>query len=112
MPSRTSWLVELLAEAVVELHQAPHRERLGILTAIDKLVVLGPTLRPPHMKSLKGERNLMELRPRSGSSPARAIYVRIRDGFKILAIAANKSEFDAALAAARRRAEHYDIRLW
>jgi hypothetical protein len=44
----------------VELHTTAHKEQLGVLSAVDKLVALGP----PHMKSLKGELNLMELRPR------------------------------------------------
>ncbi len=110
MPARTSWLVEYLAEAVVELHATAHKEQLGILSAVDKLVALGPSLRPPHMKSLKGEPNLMELRPRQGNSPVRPIYARVDDAFKILALA-TKNDFDDALATARKRAAQYSIPL-
>jgi hypothetical protein len=112
MPARTTWLVEYLAEAVLDLQAIEaKKERTGVLNVVDKLVALGPLLRPPHMKPLRGEPDLMELRPRQGSSPVRPIYARFGDTFKILAIAATKSEFDDALITARRRAARYSIRL-
>jgi hypothetical protein len=111
MPTRTSWLVEYLAEVVLELQAIEaKKERAGVLNAVDKLMALGPSLAPPHMKPLQGEPNLMELRPRQGQSPVRPIYVRVGDGFKILAIA-TKSDFDGALSIARKRAAQYSIPL-
>ena len=70
---------------MVELHTTAHKEQLGVLSAVDRLVALGLSLRPPHMKSLKGEPNLMELWPRQGNSAVRSIYTRVDDAFKILA---------------------------
>jgi hypothetical protein len=106
------WLVEYLSEAVQDFQAIEARkERIGVLTVVDKLVALGPSLRPPHVKSLKGEANLMELRPRQGQSPVRVVFARVGGGYKILAIAATKSEFDAAVITARTRAAKYDISL-
>jgi hypothetical protein len=103
------WLVQYIPEAVVDFQAIQARkERVGILNAVDKLVALGPRLGRPHMKSLRGEPNLMELRPRQGRSPFRPIYGRFDDGFKILAIA-EKSDFDKALGAAKTRASVYGI---
>ncbi len=111
MPARR-WLVEYVAEAVQDFQAIEARkERIGVLTVVDKLVALGPSLQPPHVKSLKGEANLMELRPRQGQSPVRPVFARVGDGYKILAIAAAKSQFDDAVAAARARAAKYDIAL-
>jgi hypothetical protein len=73
-------------------------------------VALGLSLRPPHMKSLKGEPNLMELWPRQGNSAVRPIYTRVDDAFTILAIA-TKNDVDDALATARKRAARYGIPL-
>jgi len=82
MSEQKLWLVQYFPEAVVDFQAIQARkERISVLTAVDKLVSLGPSLRPPHMKSLKGEPNLMELRPRQGASPVRPIYARFADGF-------------------------------
>jgi hypothetical protein len=63
------------ADAVLELESLKGRqERDAIFTVIDKLRMLGPELVPPHVKSLKGESGLLELRPRRGRSPVQAIY--------------------------------------
>jgi hypothetical protein len=73
MQARTTWLVEYLAEAVLDLQAIEIKtERTGVLNVIDKLVALGPSLAPRHMKPFQGEPNLMELRPRQGSSPVRS----------------------------------------
>jgi hypothetical protein len=112
MSRRSIWLVEYIADAAGDFQAIEARkERVGVLTAVDKLVALGPKLVPPHMKSLRGEPNLMELRPRQGRSPVRPIYARVGEGFKILAIAGSKDEFDAAVRRARARAEAYGIPL-
>jgi hypothetical protein len=112
VPIHRIWLVEYLAEAVQDFHAIEARkERVGVLNVVDKLVALGPSLQPPHMKSLKGEPNLMELRPRQGQSPVRPLYARIDDGYKVLAVATSKDRFDAAVASARSRAAKYQIPL-
>jgi hypothetical protein len=112
MPTHRIWLVEYLVEAVQDFHAIEARkERVGVLNVVDKLVALGPSLQPPHMKSLKGEPNLIELRPRQGQSPVRPLYARIGDGYKILAIATAKDRFDAALDTARSRAAKYRMPL-
>lgn len=111
MPDRI-WLVEYVAEAVQDFQAIEARkERIGVLSVVEKLVALGPPLQPPHVKSLKGEANLMELRPRQGQSPVRPVFVRVGDGYKILAMAGTKSQFDDAVAAARARAAKYRISL-
>lgn len=55
------------------------------------------------MKSLQGETDLFELRPKQGRSPVRSIYVRVDNQFVILAIATNKDVFDRAVRDARTR---------
>jgi transcriptional regulator with XRE-family HTH domain len=44
------------------------------------------------LKSLKGEADLFELRPKQGAGEVRPIYVRLGDRFVVLAIAAQKSQ--------------------
>lgn len=55
------------------------------------------------MKSLKGEADLLELRPKQGACEARPIYARLGDRFVVLAIAAKKKNFDRAVADATQR---------
>ena len=57
------------------------------------------------MKSLKGEADLFELRPKQEACEARPIYARLGDRFVVLAIAAKKKNFDRAVADAARRLE-------
>ncbi len=85
-------------------------ERRAALAAIGKLRDLGAGLGPPHMKLLRGESGLMELRPRQGASPVRLIYRRRGDAFVILAAAvkADKADFGRAVAAARTRYVRYE----
>ena len=69
------------ADAVRDLESLKGKqERNAVYAVIDKLRMLGPDLAPPHVKSLKGEAGLLELRPRQGSSPVRPIYRRIGRG--------------------------------
>ncbi len=108
---RALYLVTYDAGAVRDLEALKSRqERKATFTAVDKLVALGPKLQPPHTKSLKGEPGLYELRPRAGKSQVRAIYRRTGDDYVILAvaIAADKADFDAAVAKARARSSNYD----
>lgn len=99
------------ADAVRELESLKGRpERNALFTVIGKLRMLGPGLLPPHVKSLKAEPGLLELRPRQGSSPVRAICRRIANVYVILAfsIKADRADFGAAVAAARERARRYE----
>lgn len=109
MPQPTTWLVEFLSTAVRDLEalSSNRKERLAAYTAVDKLMALDPQLVPPHMKSLKGVANLMELRPRQGHSPVRLLYIRVGDCFKILAVACTHDELDAKVVEAERRAAQY-----
>jgi hypothetical protein len=97
-------------DAVLDLESLKGRqERKAVFTVVDKLRMLGPDLPPPHVKSLKGESGLLELRPRQGSSPVRPIYRKIGNVYVILAFSVkpDKAEFVAALVAARKRALRY-----
>jgi hypothetical protein len=99
------------ADAVLELESLKGRdERKAVFTVIDKLRMLGHDLVPPHVKSLKGEPGLMELRPRQGRSAVRPLYRRVGDDFVILAFSLkpDKADFHAAVAAARKRSARYD----
>lgn len=72
------FIVVFDADAVRDLESLKGRqERNAVYAVIDKLRMLGPDLAPPHVKSLKGEAGLLELRPRRGSSPVRPICRRI-----------------------------------
>jgi hypothetical protein len=55
------------------------------------------------VKSLKGEADLFELRPKQGASAVRLIYTRLSGGFVVLAVAARKKDLDQAVAVARTR---------
>jgi hypothetical protein len=106
--AQKSWGVLFDADAVIDLEDVKSRgERKALFTAVDKLCALGPDLPGPHMKSLKGEADLFELRPKQGRSPVRAIYVRCGDRFVVLAIAAKKDRFGAAVVNASARSKHH-----
>jgi hypothetical protein len=101
------WLIDFDYRAVFDLENLKsRRERRAVHIALEKLGTLGPELTSPHVKSLRGEPDLFELRPRRGASPVRLIYARKRDRFVILAAAANKPGFDRAVKDARRRLKH------
>ena len=98
------------ADAVRELESLKGRqERNAVYAVIEKLRMMGPGLAPPHVKSLKGEAGLLELRPRQGSSPVRPIYRRIGNAYVILAFSVkpDKVDFKAAVAEARKRSLRY-----
>jgi hypothetical protein len=59
------------------------------------------------MKSLKGEANLFELRPKQGACETRPIYARFGGRFVVLAVAAKKKDFDRAVAVANDRLKHH-----
>jgi hypothetical protein len=59
------------------------------------------------MKSLKGEADLFELRPKQGACEARPIYARIGQRLVVLAIAAKKKDLKRAVAAATDRLDRH-----
>lgn len=72
-----SWAVDFDSDAVMDFEDVKSRgDRRAVFNVVQKLKDLGPNLPPPHMKSLKGEANLFELRPRQGACEARPIYAR------------------------------------
>lgn len=95
-------------EAVLDLEGIKGKDdRKAIFNAVDKLRRLGTQLAPPHVKLLKGEADLCELRPRQGRSAVRPLYRRFGDLFVILAIA-RKSDFDKKVRLATERAKQYE----
>lgn len=102
-----SILVVYDLEAVLDFEDVKRKEdRKALFNAVDKLSRLGAQLAPPHVKLLKGEADLYELRPRQGQSAVRALYRRFGEHFVILAIA-KKSDFDKKVRLATERARRY-----
>lgn len=98
------WVVEFDGDAVIDLEDVKSRgDRKAVFNVVQKLKDLGPELPSPHMKSLKGEADLFELRPRQGACEARLIYARLGGRFVVLAVAAKKKGFERAVAEAKRR---------
>jgi hypothetical protein len=98
-------------DAVVDFESLKGKEeRKALFNVVEKLRQLGPRLVPPHVKSLKDEPGLFELRPKQGASAARPIFRQTADGYAILAVAvkADKADFAAAVSAARARYSRYD----
>ncbi|HVY77350.1 MAG TPA: type II toxin-antitoxin system RelE/ParE family toxin [Solirubrobacterales bacterium] len=103
-PTPKSWLIDFDADAVLDFEEVKSKsERKAVFNVVHKLKELGPDLPTPHMKSLKGETDLFELRPKQGASAVRPIYARAGSRFVILAIAPSKRGFDRAVAEARLR---------
>ena len=103
-----AWIVEFDSDAVVDFEDVKSRgDRKAIFNVVQKLKDLGPDLPSPHMKSLKGEANLFELRPRQGACETRPIYARFGGRFVVLAVAAKKKDFDRAVAAATDRLKRH-----
>lgn len=99
-----SWRVEFDAEAVLDFEDVKSRgDRKAVFNSVQKLKDLGPDLPSPHMKSLKGEADLFELRPKQGACEARPIYARQGARFVVLAVAAKKKDFDKAVVEATQR---------
>lgn len=98
------WIVDFDGDAVLDFEDVKSRgDRKAVFNVVQKLKDLGPDLPSPHMKSLKGEASLFELRPKQGACETRPIYARFGRRFMVLAIAAKKKDFDRAVAAARDR---------
>jgi hypothetical protein len=80
------WEVRYLPEASRERAGLPATERLALDHAVDKLAAYGPQLPFPHQSSVRQAKGLRELRPRSGRSPWRALYLRRADVFVVAAV--------------------------
>jgi hypothetical protein len=99
-----TWVVDFDSDAVIDFEDVKSRgDRKAVFNVVQKLKDLGPDLPSPHMKSLKDEANLFELRPKQGACEVRPIYARFGQKFVVLATAAKKKDFDRAVAAARDR---------
>jgi len=87
------------------------KEALAIDTVVNKLQLMGSTLRFPHCSHVQGAGNLWELRPRSGRSPWRAFYRRIGEVLVIGAIGpeanVDRPGFRRATARAEDRLDAY-----
>jgi len=98
------WIVHFDSEAVVDFERVKGRaNRKAVMNVVRKLRELGPGLPSPHAKSLQGETDLFELRPRQGACEVRLIYARFGWGFLVLAVAAKKPNFGQTVLAARTR---------
>lgn len=101
---RQSWIVEFDGDAVVDFEDVRSRgDRKAVFNVLQKLKDLGPDLSSPHMKSLKGQADLFELRPKQGACEVRPIYVRLEDRFVVLGVAAKKKDFDRVVVEVNRR---------
>jgi hypothetical protein len=99
-----TWTVNFDSGAVIDFEDVKSRgDRKAVFNVVQKLKDLGPDLPSPHMKSLKGEADLFELRPKQGACEARPIYARLGGRFVVLAVAAKKKDFERAVAAATAR---------
>lgn len=91
-----AWSVAFDSDAVIDFEDVKSRgDRKAVFNVVQKLKDVGPDLPSPHMKSLKGEADLFELRPRQGACEARPIYARVGQRFVVLAVAAKKKDFNA-----------------
>lgn len=98
------WLVEFDSDAVIDFEEVKSRgDRKAVFNVVQKLKDLGPNLPSPHMKSLKGEADLFELRPKQGACEVRPIDARLGGRFVVLAIASKKKGFERAVAEASQR---------
>jgi len=99
-----TWVVDFDSDAVIDLEDVKSRgDRKAVFNAVQKLKDVGPDLPSPHMKSLKGEADLFELRPKQGACEVRPIYARLGQRFVVLAVAAKKKDFERAVVTASER---------
>ncbi len=99
-----TWVVDFDSDAVIDFEDVKARgDRKAVFNVVQKLKDVGPDLPSPHMKSLKGEADLFELRPKQGACEVRPIYARLGQRFMVLAVAAKKRDFERAVVAASDR---------
>ena len=103
-----AWVVYFDSGAVIDFDDVKSRgDRKAVFNVVQKLTDVGPDLPSPHMKSLKGEADLFELRPKQGACEARPIYARLGQKFVVLAITAKKRDFERAVTAAHERLDRH-----
>lgn len=103
-----TWVVHFDSDAVADLEGVKSREdRRAVFNVVRKLKDVGPALPSPHMKSLRGEADLFELRPKRGVCEARLVYARLGQAFVVLAIAGRKKDFSRAVIVANHRLSRY-----
>lgn len=99
-----TWVVDFDSDAVLDFEDVKSRgDRRAVFNAVRKLKDLGPELPVPHMKSLRGQVDLFELRPKQGACAVRPIYARVGCRFVVLAVAPKKEDLDRAMAETRAR---------
>jgi DNA-binding XRE family transcriptional regulator len=77
-----TYLVTWDADAVIDFERLTGRDlRKQAFSVVEKLRALGPRLVTPHMKPLKGEPGLLELRPSQGKTHVRG--ERVRDSVRL-----------------------------
>lgn len=102
--ARAPFRVDFSNDAVLDLEGVRSRgDRKAVFNVIRKLEYLGPDLANPHVKSLKGEADLFELRPKQGACAVRLVFARMGRRFLVLSVAAGKSDLEKAIRSARRR---------
>jgi phage-related protein len=105
------YVVQYHSRAVRDLGEIRDRgEKRAIYTVVDKLSRIGQKLTGPHCAYVQGKRGLYELRPRSGRSRWRPLYVAVDElHFTVLVIAPeariDPSGFKAAVERACALAE-------
>lgn len=92
-------------DAEDELTRLPTRERVAVVNAVEKLVVMGERLPFPHSSNVEGADRLRELRPRAGRSPWRGLYRRIANVMVIGAIGPEAESDPKGFRRAVRNAE-------
>lgn len=98
------WIVDFDGDAALDFEDVKSKgDRRAVFNVVYKLQQLGPDLPSPHMKSVKGETDLFELRPKQGAVAVRVVYARVGARFVILAVAGRKQDFDRAVRDARTR---------
>lgn len=107
--------VDYCPEAFRELEKLPPREQFAVLSAVEKLEVLGDQLAAPHSNAVRGQREtLRELRPRAGRSPWRAFYRRVGNKMVIGSIGpevlVNPAGFRRSVTAALERLSIYEAK--
>jgi hypothetical protein len=107
-----TYLVTWDADAVIDFERLTGRDlRKQAFSVVEKLRALGPRLVTPHMKPLKGEPGLLELRPSQGKTHVRLIYSRSGESeFVILSVCTepDKADWDQAVKNAHARKARYD----
>lgn len=82
-------------------------ERSALYNAVTKLQAIGPNLGYPHSSAVRDADRLLELRPRAGRSPIRALYRQVGDFMVIAAISPEAQHDPKGFKKACRAAERW-----